>query len=71
MMPKVPGNTGKHFAPLCGAARNHVIPVNDLREHDLVATCWCRPEVDDDHSLVIHNSMDRREDYETGERKAS
>lgn len=50
---------------------NHVIPVDDLREHEMASTCWCGPEVDEEFDLVIHNSMDRREDYETGERKAS
>jgi hypothetical protein len=31
--------------------------------------CWCRPE--DDDGVIVHNSMDGREKYETGERKAS
>ena len=46
---------------------NHVYPVNDLREHVLDGvTCWCRPELDEECGLVIHNSMDRREEYEDG-----
>ncbi len=46
---------------------NHVYPVNDFRQHVLEgATCWCRPEVDEEYMLVIHNSMDRREEYEEG-----
>ncbi len=48
----------------------HVVPVNDLREHscDVSKPCWCNPEVSED-GVVVHNSMDGREAYETGERK--
>jgi len=24
----------------------HVLPVNDLREHDETRTCWCRPRIE-------------------------
>jgi hypothetical protein len=48
--------------------RNHVYPVNDLREHSLTK-CWCRPI--EDEGIVIHNSLDARELYERGERKLS
>jgi hypothetical protein len=49
----------------------HVMPENDLREHADNATCWCRPTPDADEPLVlIHHSMDRREEYEQG-RQAS
>jgi len=47
----------------------HVYPLSDLRDHRLSADCWCKPELDE--GVVIHNAMDRRELYETGERKAS
>ncbi len=47
---------------------NHVVPVDDLREHS-VTRCWCRP-VDDD-GVVVHNSLDGRELYERGDRKPS
>jgi hypothetical protein len=49
----------------------HVFPVGDLREHstDADKPCWCRPVEDD--GVVVHNSMDGREDYETGKRKPS
>ncbi len=48
----------------------HVVPVGDLREHDDSTECWCRPE--EKHPLVwVHNSMDGREAFETGERKPS
>jgi hypothetical protein len=48
----------------------HVYPVDDLREHLFDGLgCWCRPT--EDEGLVTHNSMDLREQYETGERKPS
>ena len=37
----------------------HVIPINDLRDHDDSPACWCVPR--DDDGVWIHNSMDRRE----------
>ena len=42
----------------------HVIPLNDLREHDDSQWCWCMPKVeiqDDGRAVVIHNSADGRE----------
>lgn len=48
----------------------HVTPANDLREHDLKPLCWCDPRRDrEEPSVVVHNSMDRREAYEVGEIK--
>jgi hypothetical protein len=47
---------------------NHVCPVNDLREH-LLTDCWCSPM--DDDGIIVHNSLDQRELYERGDRKAS
>ena len=47
---------------------NHIYPVNDLREHS-VSDCWCDPF--DDEGIIVHNSLDRRELYERGERKPS
>jgi hypothetical protein len=47
---------------------NHVVPVDDLREHS-VTGCWCRPT--DDDGILVHNSLDGREHYERGERKLS
>jgi len=53
----------------------HVYPLTDLREHDLTADCWCRPETkeysDRAGLVVVHNSMDGREAFERGERKPS
>ena len=47
----------------------HVIPINDLKEHKESIDCWCNPNIEDE--IVVHNSMDGREKYETGERKLS
>jgi len=45
----------------------HVIPLNDLRDHEASKTCWCKPSQDDDEPLVwIHHSMDGREEYKNG-----
>ena len=41
----------------------HVVPVNDLREHEQY-DCWCNPEIDD--GVITHNAMDQRELYEEG-----
>lgn len=49
----------------------HVVPVDDLREHstDSDKPCWCNPTIED--GVIVHNSMDGREHFETGERKPS
>lgn len=47
----------------------HVVPMGDLREHEDSPTCWCKPEPDpDEPRVLIHHSMDRREEYEAGRR---
>lgn len=53
---------------------SHVTPKNDMYLHVLDADgeCWCRPLRDDDDPddiLFVHQSYDRREDYEDGLRK--
>ena len=49
----------------------HVVPIDDLREHSMDSDkpCWCKPRTEE--GVIIHNSMDRRELYETGELKLS
>lgn len=48
----------------------HVVPINDLREHVLSMQCWCKPERDEEAPGVIaHNSLDQREAVERGERR--
>lgn len=54
----------------CNCSGVHVVPVNDLREHQHNGSCWCKPRHDDDSlgNVWIHNSMDGREAFENGER---
>lgn len=48
----------------------HVLPIGDLREHVLSEDCWRRPaHADDEPRVLVHNSMDRREEYENGRAK--
>lgn len=51
----------------------HVVPVDDLRDHAETVDCWCCPtvEIAGAGCMVVHNSMDGREDFETGARKLS
>ncbi len=42
----------------------HVLPLNDLKDHDDHARCWCHPEVKEGGTRVIHFSRDGREFYE-------
>ena len=47
----------------------HIYPTDDLRDHHLEGeSCWCHPEVEyeEDGKIIIHKSMDRREEYEEG-----
>lgn len=46
-----------------GSGDTHVHPEDDLKKHVLDRNCWCRPIVDSGY-LIVHNSLDRREDYE-------
>jgi hypothetical protein len=42
----------------------HILPTNDLREHEELSTCKCVPRVDVQENgdiLIIHNSFDGRE----------
>lgn len=42
-----------------------VFPLGDLRDHDPDdPACWCKPRWDD--AVLVHNAMDRREEYENG-----
>jgi hypothetical protein len=51
---------------------SHILPIDDLRQHEAHdgELCWCRPELDEDGDLV-HNALDGREAFETGERLPS
>ena len=46
--------------------KQHIYPVEDLKPHEMTDTCWCNPTVDDEDDIVIHNAMDRREEFEEG-----
>jgi hypothetical protein len=43
-----------------------LIPIDDLRDHEPSAECWCGPERVD--GVVEHRAMDKREEYERGRR---
>ncbi len=54
----------------------HIVPVNDLKEHDATMECWCQPTLDDGEDwghekIFVHHSADGREAFETGLRKPS
>ena len=40
----------------------HILPVNDLEEHEKTTTCKCKPRVEFENGemIVIHNSFDGR-----------
>ncbi len=44
-----------------------MLPLQDIRRHDLSRNCWCGPKRDDEYPEVwVHRSADGREDYEAG-----
>jgi len=52
----------------------HLVPLDDLREHEASVDCWCQPELLDDNyldSVYLHASMDGREAFDSGTRKMS
>ena len=54
-----------------GGLPTQVYPLDDLRDHVIDGgPCWCRAEENIDGS-IIHNSLDGRELFETGQRKLS
>lgn len=42
----------------------HVLPTNDEVPHVESEQCWCKPKVEENGQLIIHNSFDGREDFE-------
>ncbi len=44
----------------------HILPINDLKEHEEKSTCECNPRVEfiNGNQLIIHNSFDGREGVE-------
>lgn len=50
----------------------HVLPVDDIKPHEATEKCWCCPVRDSEPPYaLIHNSADRREEFESGQRKVS
>lgn len=50
--------------------RTHIIPIGDLKEHELTVHCWCCPTEDDEEpSILLHHAADGRESYEDGTRR--
>ena len=48
----------------------HVMPLDDLREHEASTACWCHPTPDEEEpSVIVHHSLDQREKYESGDLK--
>ena len=49
----------------------HIMPERDSREHIFNTECWCKPSLEDidDRKCYVHNSTDRREDYEDNVRQ--
>jgi len=43
----------------------HLVPTNDLMEHELLEKCWCNPEVEENGKMISHHSLDCRELYES------
>lgn len=41
----------------------HVLPIEDLREHEETRDCWCGPRLEQEGEtmIVVHNSLDGRE----------
>ena len=46
--------------------RFHIIPIDDLREHEATPECWCCPDECEEDGTVIPHALDNREAYETG-----
>jgi hypothetical protein len=47
----------------------HIYPLDEPHQLD-GAECWCKPNTFE-YGIIVHNSMDAREEYERGERKPS
>lgn len=43
----------------------HVVPIDDIKEHEMVRSCWCKPALKHNENVIVHNSLDGREYMET------
>lgn len=41
-----------------------VTPLDDFKQHISGIKCWCKPILDE--TTLVHNAMDKREEYENG-----
>lgn len=49
----------------------HVLPANDLKPHETSRRCWCCPAEDTEAPcVVVHNSLDQREQHQHGGKPA-
>ncbi len=41
----------------------HILPINDLKEHEESSTCDCTPEliIENGEMILVHNAYDNRE----------
>jgi hypothetical protein len=54
-----------------GGRADQVHPIGDLREHITDGRpCWCGATENED-GVIVHDALDEREKFETGERKPS
>ncbi len=51
-----------------GVEDQHVLPLDDFREHVARRDCWCCP-IESEPYVWLHRALDGREKFETGERK--
>lgn len=52
--------------PIGKGRDTHIVPINDLREHDEHLACWCAPRFEKVKGsstalLVVHHALDGRE----------
>jgi hypothetical protein len=41
----------------------HILPINDIEEHEELSTCKCNPKLIEEKGelILVHNSFDKRE----------
>ncbi len=54
-----------------GGLVTHIVPIDDMHDHELSFDCWCCPGLDEEHWVATHHSADGREDVGRGVRKPS
>ena len=42
--------------------KSYVVPIDDVRAHDIAGLCWCEPSNKD--GVIVHNALDQREVFE-------